>query len=295
MRFPTKENPNPLRKPDNNNEIFLDGDFADFIQPIFDTLDLYHNQGIDPRAIAISFKELAENNPDAELEIVAMEKRGDDKFLLRAKTAPLADKSKLSGQYFETYNQIKGLPESQVQLLLAEKDNRIRSLENFVAIALKTPSYYSDTQVKQVGTMTNNPGGISQNMSGGNMYGGMQAAGNNSTQQMEANVTQSDEKQLTQADVIQMLARIEELVNSTPELPEAEKEKSLRYLGAAKEETQAPEADKEFAAGNLKRMAQTIETASKTVESGKTLWGNVKPILKELPAYFGVAATFFGL
>ncbi|MEO1376440.1 MAG: hypothetical protein AAFW70_19495 [Cyanobacteria bacterium J06635_10] len=42
-------------------------------------------------------------------------------------------------------------------------------------------------------------------------------------------------------------------------------------------------------------MAQTIETASKTVESGKTLWENVKPILKQLPTYFGVAATIFSL
>ena len=295
MRLPTKENPNPLRKPDNNDEVFTDGDFGDFIQPIFDTLDLYHNQGVDPRAIAISFKELAENNPDAELEIVAMEKRGEDKFLLRAKTAPEADKSELSGQYVETYNQIKGLPEREIQLLLAEKDDRIRSLENFVSIALKTPSFYSNTQAENLHSMNNNPGGTSQNMSGGNMYGGMQAAGDHSTQQMETNVTQADEKQLTQADVIQMLAQIEELVKSTPELPSADKEKSLRYLGAAKEETQAREPDKQLAAGNLKRMAQTIETASKTVESGKTLWGNIKPVLKELPAYFGVAASFFGL
>jgi uncharacterized protein YjbI with pentapeptide repeats len=55
MRLPTKENPDPLRKPDNNKEVFADGEFGDFIQPIFDTLDLYHNQGVDPRAIAISF------------------------------------------------------------------------------------------------------------------------------------------------------------------------------------------------------------------------------------------------
>jgi len=26
-------------------EVFEDGDFGDFIKPIFDTLDLYHNQG----------------------------------------------------------------------------------------------------------------------------------------------------------------------------------------------------------------------------------------------------------
>ncbi len=241
MRLPTKENRNPLRKPDNNDEVFTDGDFADFIQPIFDTLDLYHNQGVDPRAIAISFKELAEKNPDAELEIVAMEKRGDDKFLLRTKTAPSADKSQLSGQYFETYNQIKSLPESQVKLLLAEKDNHISRLENMVMTTLERPSFYSNTQVGNLHNMNNNPGGTSQNMSGGTMYGGMQAAGDNSNQQMETNVTQPDEKQLTQADVIQMLAQIEQLINSTPELPQADKEKSLRYLGAAKEETQASE------------------------------------------------------
>ncbi|MBD2415337.1 pentapeptide repeat-containing protein, partial [Nostoc calcicola FACHB-3891] len=63
MRLPTKENPDPLRKPDNHKEVFADGEFGDFIQPIFDTLDLYHNQGVDPRAIAISFKQLAENHP----------------------------------------------------------------------------------------------------------------------------------------------------------------------------------------------------------------------------------------
>ncbi|MEA5598627.1 hypothetical protein [Rivularia sp. UHCC 0363] len=225
-----------------------------------------------------------------------MEKRGEDKFLLRAKTAPEADKSELSGQYFETYNQIKGLPEREIQLLLAEKDNQIHRLENMVMTALERPSFYSNTQIEQVRTMTNNPNGDSQSISIGNVDGSnLQIARDSSNQQMEANVNQANEKQLTQADVIQMLAQIEELLKSTPELPEADKEKSLRYLGAAKEETQATEPDKQLAAGNLKRMAQTIETASKTVESGKTLWGNIQPVLKELLPYFGVAKTFFGL
>ncbi|WP_238361207.1 hypothetical protein [Iningainema tapete] len=38
MRLPTKENPDPLRKPDNNKEVFADGEFGDFIKPIIDTL-----------------------------------------------------------------------------------------------------------------------------------------------------------------------------------------------------------------------------------------------------------------
>ncbi|MEC4818367.1 MAG: hypothetical protein SAK29_34615 [Scytonema sp. PMC 1069.18] len=129
MRSPTPSDPNPRRKPDNWNETFTDGDFTDFIKPILDTLDLYHNSSVDPRAIAISFKQLAENHPNAELEIVAMEKRGQDKFLLRAKTAPLADKSQLSAEYFDLYNQYKALPKVDLIYLLAQKDGQVQSLE----------------------------------------------------------------------------------------------------------------------------------------------------------------------
>lgn len=144
MRLPTKENPDPFRKPDNYQEVFADGEFGDFIKPIVDTLDLYHNQGVDPRAIAISFKQLAENYPDAELRVVAMEVRGEDKFLLRAKASEDADKSRMSAEYFDTYNYIKGLPEREIKLLLIEKDNRIRSLENMVVTALQRPSFYTE-------------------------------------------------------------------------------------------------------------------------------------------------------
>ncbi|MHC5822435.1 MAG: pentapeptide repeat-containing protein, partial [Nostoc sp.] len=166
MRLPTKENPDPLRKPDNNKEVFADGEFGDFIQPIFDTLDLYHNQGIDPRAIAISFKQLAENHPDAELEIVAMEKRGQDKFLLRAKTAATANKSELSAEYFDTYNEIKALPEREIKLLLAEKDIQIRRLENMVMTALERPSFYANNYKNQGDTTMTGDRNI--NTGGGN-------------------------------------------------------------------------------------------------------------------------------
>jgi uncharacterized protein YjbI with pentapeptide repeats len=168
MRLPTKENPDPHRKPDNNKEVFADGEFGDFIQPIFDTLDLYHNQDVDPRAIAISFKQLAENHPDAELEIVAMEKRGQDKFLLRAKTAATADKSELSGEYFDTYNEIKSLPEREIRLLLSEKDTQIRRLENMVMTALERPGFYANNynnqgDTKMTGDRNINTGGGNYN------------------------------------------------------------------------------------------------------------------------------------
>ena len=167
--------------------------------------------------IAISFKEIAENNPDAELEIVAMERRGKDKFLLRAKTAQDADKSQLSAEYFEIYNHVKALADKEVQALMLEKDSRIRSLEIFVNTALKRPNFYSNTSVQKVDHMNNQPGGISQNMSGGTMHGGMQAAqAEHNKQTMDTNVVSPSQKQTVTEAADEIQALLEQLEKSYP-------------------------------------------------------------------------------
>ncbi|OKH31742.1 hypothetical protein NIES2101_41310 [Calothrix sp. HK-06] len=147
MRLPTKDNPDPYRKPDNREETFGDGEFGDFIKPIFDTLDLYHSQGVDPRAIAVAFKQLAQNNPSAELEIVAIERRGDDKILLRAKTILTANKSELSQEYFLNYNQLKALAEKDFTALIAYQKAEIYRLENMINTALERPNFYSQGDI----------------------------------------------------------------------------------------------------------------------------------------------------
>ncbi len=290
MRLPTKDDPNPRRKPDNWEEEFEDGDFADFIKPIIDTLDLYHNQSVDPRAIAISFKQLAENNPDAELEIVAMEKRGKDKFLLRATTAPKADLSQLSAEYFTTYNEIKALTEAEVKALIAEKDNRISSLENMIETALQRPSFYTNTQVEQVGIMTNNPGGISQSNTG-SMSGGQQAAiGNNNQQTMSMQAAASEGKQLSQQDVLQLLAELEQRIKES-EIPADTKEEATTYLSAAKKALDKEEPNKERAKINLEGVAEELEKASKVAEAGTTLFIKAKPILVKVAGWLGAVAA----
>jgi len=96
MHVPTKENPNPLRKPDSLRHFFAKGEFASFIKPYFDTLDLYHSQDIDPRAISIAIKNLSVNHPDKKLQFVAMERRGKNGLKLRFTTISGASKSDLS-------------------------------------------------------------------------------------------------------------------------------------------------------------------------------------------------------
>ena len=148
MRLPTKENPNPRRKPDNENDKFDGDDFADFIKPIKDTLDLYHNQGVDPRAIAISWKKLVENNPEANLQFAAMEVKGKNNLLLRFKTALEADLSSLNAEYFDIYNHFKALADEESKKLIAEKDDRIQQLEKFVMTGLKSPKFQKIGKIK---------------------------------------------------------------------------------------------------------------------------------------------------
>lgn len=294
MRLPTRENPEPYRKPDNRYEEFQPGDFSDFIRPIIDTLDLYHNGTVDPRAIAISFKQLAEDNPDASLEIVAMERKGNSKLLIRAKTNPDANLSQLNSDYFSAYNYFISLPPQAKAQVLAEKDNRIQNLEAMVTTALQRPSFYTENNIQQIDTMQNNPGGISQSVSGGTIHGGLQAAqGDNNQQSMTIATQNPDEKELLQADVVQLLATIASMIDQA-ELPADIKEELSLYVGAAKKATEKAEPKKVLASENLKSMVETLQTTSTTVESTKTLWENMKPLLIQLPAWLGVAKGFFG-
>jgi uncharacterized protein YjbI with pentapeptide repeats len=168
MRLPTRDDPDACRKPDNKNEFFKEGDFSDFIAPIVKTLDLYrqqnvdprrmastlrtldlfHHEGVDPSAAAIALKQLAEQYPEAGIEVVALEGRGEEKIRLQARVTGESDRSRLSAEYFEKYQEIASLPYSDLQSLLAamaEKDERIRSLENMVMTAMKSDKFYVET------------------------------------------------------------------------------------------------------------------------------------------------------
>ncbi|NER84647.1 MAG: CHAT domain-containing protein, partial [Leptolyngbya sp. SIO1D8] len=149
---------NPLRKPDSNRETFKDGEFVDFIQPLFTTLDLYHTQDVDPRAIAISYKHLEESYPAANLDIVAIEKRGKQKeqVLLRVEATPEADLSELSNTYLETYRQLRQLPKNSLLLLVAEQNFQINLLTQRIQSMLgqvETAATSSDNSARRLSNL----------------------------------------------------------------------------------------------------------------------------------------------
>jgi hypothetical protein len=294
MRLPTREDPNPRRKPDNENETFFDGDFADFIKPIVDTLDLYHNQDVDPRAIAISFKELAEKHPEAELEIVAMEKRGGDKFRLRVATAPESNHSELNAEYFATYNQLKALAEREIKVLIEEKDSRISSLENMIATALQRPSFYAENYHNQGDTMSETKGNISITSGDSSKISGVAGAGENMTGSAMADVSGTvtiainelpDSSEPDKPGIKELLAQLQAAIND-PNLADDDKAQALEQIKVLAEAGQNP--NNEAAQKQAKKAMGFLKVIAEGLPSAATLVVACKDILPAIAHFFGL-------
>jgi hypothetical protein len=294
MRLPTKEDPEPRRKPDNRNETFKDGDFADFIKPIVDTLDLYHNQDVDPRAIAISFKQLAENHPEAELEIVAMEKRGGDKFLLRAATVPDANHSELNAEYFTTYNEIKALAEQEIKSLLDEKDSRISRLENMIATALQRPSFYTSNYHGDI-NMSESKGNINITSGEGSKISGIAGAGENMTNtgstigEISGTVSIAINQLPASSEpnkpgLKELLVQLQAAIND-PNLAEDDKTQALEQIKVLAEAGQNPK--NETTQKQAKKALGFLKVIAEGLPSAATLVVACQNILPAIALYFG--------
>lgn len=169
MHWPTEESSdrNPHRKPDDWDTTFAPGEFIDFITPMVETLDLYHHQTVDPRAVAIAFNELRESHPQHPLDIISLERRGQnrDHLLLRAESSPQANLSALHAQYFERYHELLALPPQTLAAILMEKESQASLLASLVGTAVNRPGIYAKTFQNQ-GEQMSNPPNVNQTFHG---------------------------------------------------------------------------------------------------------------------------------
>lgn len=73
------------------------------------------------------------------------------------------------------------------------------------------------------------------------------------------------------------------------DLSDDDKAKAIRSIDTAKDEVQADEPDKEFAAKSLQRATKVLKDAGETVEAGTSLWQKVTPILEAVSPWLNVA------
>lgn len=130
----------------------------------------------------------------------------------------------------------------------------------------------------------------SMNFSGSTISGQVGQAGGDLHQTQYQN--QDEVKQLTAAEVIQLIGQIESLLKNSA-LPDEQKNKAITHLEAVKEEVEAKEPDKQYAAKSLQKVTKVLKDTSETVDAGKNLWNSVEPILNKLLPWFSVASDFF--
>lgn len=141
--------------------------------------------------------------------------------------------------------------------------------------------------------MTEEKSSKSFSISGGQFSGNVQIGGIAERDiTLQQQVSQGNEKHITQADVVELLAQLEALFLNSG-LPDIDKQKAIKHLESAKEEVQAEEPDKDFAVKNLQRATRVLKEAGETVSAGTSLWDRAKPIVEALAPWFGVAASFF--
>ncbi len=140
--------------------------------------------------------------------------------------------------------------------------------------------------------MTNNPGGIVQFNTGSGGVG-QQAATDGSTQNQKITSIQepaSVGKQVTQQDMVQMLAQLDQMVSSA-EIPAEIKKLVATYLGTAKQAVEEEEPNKQLVKITLEDVAKKLKKASNETESGANLFTRVKPILGKVVDWLGAAAA----
>ncbi len=100
----------------------------------------------------------------------------------------------------------------------------------------------------------------------------------------------ASETQLTQTDVIKLLAELEKLINES-DLPLEIKEEVLTIVKAAKSATSKQEPKKQLALGNLEQATETLQNATDTVSAAKKFLETAKPMILKVAAWLGAAAT----
>ena len=176
MHLPTAADPDPMRKPDDNDDFFQAGDFTDFIAPIIRTLEYYHQQHSDPRNVtrtaktldlmqrdaidpaisALALLQLAQRHPEADLEVVSLKSKGSDTVQIRALVSDQAQRATMSEEFQAIYAAMSALPRVEMERLvsnLVHKSEPVRQLAAMVLAAVNNDAFYAETRIKPGGTV----------------------------------------------------------------------------------------------------------------------------------------------
>lgn len=103
----------------------------------------------------------------------------------------------------------------------------------------------------------------------------------------------ANQQGITGAEVVKLLESLEVAMKAAT-MPENDAKEALGCLETAKREAGKESPDKEWAARNLKKMSEALETVSKATDTGKNLWQKGQEVFKAIAPWLGSAAKLLG-
>ncbi|WP_258040827.1 pentapeptide repeat-containing protein [Pseudanabaena sp. BC1403] len=275
MRLPDPDDfdQNCRRKPDDDRKKFAEGEFADFIAPMVHTLDLYHNQNVDPRVLALSIRGLYEKHPDADIRLASIEKKGKKgNILTRLATSEQSNHAELGEDYSDIFQEMQVLPSEEINSLLEKSGNPTQTLANLLAFATNQKekyfpiinhNYFGEVKMNENQKQINIASSTFGQFIGGDAaingivnLGTINGSVTNAIDQLHDS-TQSDKLGLKE-----ILIELQKAVSSETSLSDEDKVEALEQL------KKLAEAGKNPSDGVMKKMAKQATTMLKGIVTG---------------------------
>ncbi|MBD2612939.1 pentapeptide repeat-containing protein [Nostoc punctiforme FACHB-252] len=209
LKLPTKGDRDPNRMPPATQGEFGENDFNIFITSVLDTLDLYHRDNINAGLAITILKGLTEDYP-VKFELVGLEKRGDEQFVIRLKVFGQTSHFQLQHEYYTRYEQT--LPLYDPKKLISNTDAVVEEI-------IKTVKENPGTRIENLHNQGIVVTGGSVNMTAKenrfiNIDGGNynELDGGNYNELIEGNYIQGNYYAATQQNLIESAAQIQHLL-----------------------------------------------------------------------------------
>ncbi|NEP52450.1 MAG: pentapeptide repeat-containing protein, partial [Moorea sp. SIO3C2] len=106
LKLPTQNEPDPKRRPADQERNFEPGEFAKLAQRIPNTVDLVFQDGIDWQTFLKTFQEIRVESETEELPVIqTMENKGDGAFVIRVKVPENFDEAEYEQKFRAEYNE----------------------------------------------------------------------------------------------------------------------------------------------------------------------------------------------
>lgn len=120
LKLPTKNAPDPQRRPADQERNFEPGEFAKLAQKIPNTVDLIFKDGIDWQTFLKTFQELRVRveSETGELPVIqTIENKGDGAFVIRVKVPEEVDEAEYERKFWAKYNPMLEAKDEKIKLL----------------------------------------------------------------------------------------------------------------------------------------------------------------------------------